>query len=318
MSKPAVVVCVGEALVDIIERRGSDQLTEEHVGGSPANVALTLGRLGQASFLLTRIGNDERGQRIADHLGASNVELITGSTQEATTSTAKAMLDDSGAATYEFDLGWELPTPLPALPEGTVCLHTGSIAALLAPGGAQVAELCAAARAGATISYDPNLRPAILGSADAIRDQVEALVAVSDIVKLSDEDAAWFEPGTDAEDLAARWQKLGPALVVVTRGGDGAVGFTREGRVEIASLPVDVIDTVGAGDTFSAGLIDGLAYAGLLGSPQREALYGISLGAAKAIMEHAARLAAVTVSRRGANTPWRHEVYPGQAEGARD
>lgn len=317
MSTPAVIVCVGEALVDIIDRQ-AEATTEEHVGGSPANVALTLGRLGQASHLLTHVGSDERGRRIVEHLADSHVHLIDGSQRAAATSTAKAHIDEAGAASYEFDLGWELPDPLPPLPAGTACVHTGSIAAVLLPGGPQVMTLCEQARGTATISYDPNMRPQIMGSADAVREAVEAFIAVCDIVKMSDEDAAWFEPDTDPEVLAARWQQLGPALVVLTRGGDGAVGFTREGRVEVMSQTVDVVDTVGAGDTFSAGLIDGLAYAGLLGAANRGRLQALGSGAAKAIMEHAARLAAVTVARAGANTPWRHEVYPKVADGARD
>lgn len=315
MSTRETVICVGEALVDIIERDGAATATEEHVGGSPANVALTLGRLGQQSHLLTHVGDDDRGRRIAAHLAESGVDLVDGSvTAGAATSTAKARLDPTGAASYVFDLRWELPDPLPSVPDGTSCLHTGSIAAVLTPGGDQVVELIRSVRDLITISYDPNLRPAIMGSAEAVRDRVEDLVALSDVVKMSDEDAAWYEPDSDPEQIAERWQKLGPALVVVTRGGEGAVGFTSEGRVEIASLPVTVVDTVGAGDTFSAGLIDGLAYAGLLGASQRERLQALSTGAAKAIMEHAARLAAVTVSRAGANTPWRDEVYPKQAQ----
>ncbi|MFV0457645.1 MAG: carbohydrate kinase family protein [Actinomycetales bacterium] len=312
------VLVVGEALVDIIDREGSSA-TQEHVGGSPANVALTLGRLGHHSHLLAHLGQDARGRRIAEHLAGSHVHLVEGSIDpQATTSTAAAHLDAAGTARYEFDLNWRLPDPLPSLPEGTSCLHTGSIATTLSPGGDQVEGLVRTHRDAVTISYDPNLRPAIMGSPEAVRDRVEALVALADVVKMSDEDAAWYEPGVDPEEIATRWQSRGPALVIVTRGGEGAVGFTGEGRVEIASKPISVVDTVGAGDTFSAGLIDGLAYAGLLGAANREALHGVSLGAAKAIMEHAARLAAVTVSRAGADTPWRHEVYPRQAQGARD
>lgn len=307
-----VVVSVGEALVDIIERPGQE--TAEHVGGSPANVALTLGRLGHTSHLLTHIGDDERGTRTGNHLAASHVHLVEGSVAADQTSTAKAMLNESGAATYEFDLHWELPDPLPRLPEGTTCLHTGSIAAVLEPGGTQVLELIRQVKPDVTISYDPNMRPAIMGSPEKVREQVEALVAASDIVKMSDEDAEWYEPDSTPDQLAERWAGLGPALVVVTRGGDGAIGYTRTDRVEIASLPVSVVDTVGAGDTFSAGLIDGLSYAGLLGGANRATLQALSSGAAKAIMEHAARLAAVTVARAGANTPWRDEVYPKQAQ----
>lgn len=306
------VTVVGEALVDVIERPGSIT-PAEHPGGSPANVALTLARLGHDTHLLTRLGSDRRGARIAAHLADSGVRLVPGSMADGRTSTAVARVGADGAATYSFDVRWQLPDPLPDLPAGTTCLHAGSIATLLAPGADQVARWCAAARPSATISYDPNLRPSLFGTVERVRPEVEQLVAGADVVKLSDEDAAWLAPGTDPEALGAGWLgtgqvSSGPALVVVTLGARGAVAFCAAGRVELEPVPVAVADTVGAGDAFSGALIDGLAGEDLLGADRREALCAITLRAAERVVAHAVRVAAITVSRPGADPPTRAEL----------
>ncbi len=306
------VTVVGEALVDVIERPGSITAAE-HPGGSPANVALTLARLGIETYLLTRLGTDPRGARVAAHLDESGVRLVPGSMASGRTSTALARLGADGGATYVFDLQWELPEPLPELPTGTVCLHTGSIATLLAPGADQVARWCAAARQTATISYDPNLRPSLIGTAEQVRPEVEQLVAGADVVKLSDEDASWLSPGTDPEALAAGWlgsgeEARGPGVVVLTRGGDGAVAFCAAGRVEVPPVVVAVADTVGAGDSFSGALIDALGSENLLGADRREALCAIALPVLERVVSHAARVAAITVSRAGADPPTRAEL----------
>jgi len=305
------VVVVGEALVDQVERPGEPVV--EHPGGSPANVALTLGRLGHDVHLLTRLGDDERGQDVTRHLDASGVRLLAGSLVTGRTSTALARIGADGAAQYEFDLHWELPDPVPPLPAHALCLHTGSVAALLEPGAAQVVSISQDAGAGATISYDPNIRPVLLGPAAQVRPQVEALVALADVVKLSDEDACWLSPADDPEQLAAGWlvpgsQPRGPAVVVLTRGSAGAVAFCSNGRVEVAPLPVTVSDTVGAGDSFSGALIDALATHGLLGADRRAALRAIDLPTLQDVVTHAVRVAAVTVSRPGADPPTRAEL----------
>lgn len=306
------ITVVGEALVDVIERTGA-VTPEEHPGGSPANVALTLARLGHDTHLLTRLGTDARGARVAAHLARSGVQLVPGSMVAGRTSTARALLDPDGAATYTFDLEWKLPEPLPPLPPGTVCVHTGSIATQLAPGADQVARWCAAARPTATISYDPNLRPSLIGTAEQVRPDVETSVAGADLVKLSDEDATWLAPGTDPEALAAGWLGTGqvgsgPAVVVLTRGGRGALALCAAGRVEVAPVPVAVADTVGAGDSFSGALLDGLAQEGLLGADRREALCGIDVSNLERVVRHAARVAAITVSRPGADPPTSAEL----------
>ena len=160
----------------------------------------------------------------------------------------------------------------------------------------------------ATVSYDPNVRPGVLGTAEAVRPLIEALVDRADVVKLSDEDAHWLAPGTPPVELARRWQARGPALVVVTRGAEGALAVTAAGTVEVASRTTEVADTVGAGDSFSAALLHALAGLGLLGADQRDRLRAIDLATTNDVLELAATVAAVTVSRPGADPPWLAEL----------
>ncbi|QUW84513.1 carbohydrate kinase [Streptomyces mirabilis] len=310
---PALVI--GEALVDIIA--GPDGPRRSHPGGSPANVALGLGRLGHPVRLATRLGNDPHGRLVREHLEGSGVELAPGSVVGTATSTATAVLDDTGAANYAFDLTWALPAAVEeSLRDGPPAhVHTGSIATALAPGADQVLSALHGLRASATVSYDPNLRPALLRSAEQERERVEQLVALSDVVKASEEDLAWLHPDVAPDRTAARWARNGPALVVLTLGADGARAWWRHGCQDIAPLPVRVTDTVGAGDAFMAGLTSGLLHAGLLGAgPEAEAATAraalraatetdrlpTALGAALAV---AARAAALTCAREGANPP---------------
>jgi fructokinase len=298
------ILVVGESLVDVVTR--PDGQVSEHPGGSPANVALTLARLGRPTYLFTHVGDDDYGRLVLDHLEASGVRLVEGSVLPGATSVARATLDASGGATYEFELEWALPdVELPAAP---AAVHTGSIAAVLQPGAATVERILVGARRASTTSYDPNLRPALMGSPEEVRPQVEGLVAASDVVKLSDEDARWLAPDTDPEDLLAQWLTLGPALVVLTRGGDGALAVGPQARVDVRGRRVDVADTVGAGDSFSGALIDALAERDLLGADRRDALRALDEDALADIVGHAVRVSAITVSRPGADPPTRDEL----------
>ncbi|SKC52034.1 carbohydrate kinase family protein [Krasilnikoviella flava] len=297
----AHVLAVGEALVDVVHR--PDGASEEHPGGSLANVALTLGRLGRDVRLATWLGRDARGDDVRAWLAESRVGLAPGSDGAARTSVAQATLDAAGAATYDFDLEWQVPDSAGATDE-TLAVHTGSIAAILAPGDADVRRLLAAARDTATVTYDPNARPAIMGDAGAVRPRVEEIVALTDVVKVSDEDLEWLYPGREPLDVARAWQTTGPALVVVTFGGEGATGVTAAGEVTIAAPRVDVVDTVGAGDSFMGALLDWLWGADLLGSARRDALRAIDRAATSRMLARAVAVAAVTVSRAGANPPW--------------
>lgn len=300
------VLVIGEALVDVVHAR--DGSVAEHVGGSPANVALGLGRLGRRADLLTWVGRDDRGRRIAEHLAASGATVVAGSDGADRTSVAVAHLANDGGATYEFDLTWRIPETWASPPTAPIAVHTGSIAAVLEPGAADVARILAAHRTSATLTYDPNLRPSLMPSPDATRPVVERIVAMADVVKVSDEDLAWLSPG-DPMGLAEEWAAAGPALVVVTRGGDGALAWTSAGvHVAVGSRRVEVADTVGAGDSFMAGLIDGLWGAGLLGPDARAALRAVDEVTLRAVLERCAAIAAITVSRPGANPPTAAEL----------
>lgn len=298
---PGAVLVVGEALVDVVRR--ADGSVDESPGGSPANVALALGRLGQAPTLLTRLGGDERGEGIRSWLGDSGVHV--GAVAAPRTATATASLDASGSATYDFDLDWALPGV--EAPAASV-VHIGSIAALLEPGAGDVARLVRALRETALVTYDPNVRPSLLPDRDAARARVEACVALADVVKASDEDLAWLYPERDPLAVAGTWLDSGPALVVVTRGGGGAAAVTGTSVARVGACRVDVVDTVGAGDTFMAALIDGLVRSGRVGAAAREALRAIGSDDTRELLGFAARAAAITVSRPGADPPWRREL----------
>jgi fructokinase len=298
------VLVVGEALVDIVMRRGAP--TVEHPGGSPANVALGLARLGHRAELLTRIGDDDRGRTIRAHLESSGVRLVPGSVTGERTSTAIAHLDRAGVAHYDFDLDWRLPDG--PLPEPGACLHTGSIAAFLAPGGDAVLAMVEKAAGRSTISYDPNTRAPLMGGPEQARARVETFVAHADVVKVSDEDLAWLAPGEDPADVAGCWLASGPAVVVVTLGGQGAFGLCRAGRVDVPAPAIEVVDTVGAGDSFMAGLLDHLATLDLLGAERRGDLHAIGTQALRDTLRHAVAIAAIACTRAGANPPTRADL----------
>ena len=294
---------IGESLIDVVHR--PDGSAQEHVGGSPANVAVGLARLGHDVTLATKIGDDRRGARIAAHLEDEGVALTVGSIGEPPTSVATSTLDSTGAATYTFDLTWELSGDQPL--EGLAHVHTGSIAATLEPGASAVLSTLQRARPSATISYDPNLRPSLMGDAHEVRAKIEQLIGLSDVVKASDEDIAWLYRGAPLPDILRLWGLLGPTLVVVTRGDKGAViGLTTTGDLTSVDAPaVDVVDTVGAGDSFMAGLLSGLVQAGLLGGVQaRERLRSASLADVRPAVGRALACAAITVSRAGATPPF--------------
>lgn len=297
MTQRALVI--GEALIDVVERDG--EVTGEHVGGSPLNVAVGLARLERDVDFLTHIGDDERGRRIAKYVTSSGATLVTGSVSAEHTPVARARLDAAGAATYTFDLSWELTgTPEVGPP---VVVHTGSIATVLEPGCRAVAALLDTYRVSATVTFDPNVRTSLIDDADLARERIERLVAKSDVVKASDEDLRWLEPDLDPEEVARRWLSAGPSIVAVTRGGDGAFAVSQAGAVSLPSRPVEVVDTVGAGDSFMTGLLDALWAAGLLGASRRHALRDISTDQLRTVLDAAVLNAALTVAKAGAQLP---------------
>lgn len=296
---------IGEALVDVVERAG--ETPQEHPGGSPANVAYGLARLGREVELATWIGKDPRGAVIRTHLAVGGVRLTPGYNGATRTPTSIARIGADGSAQYEFDLEFQVPEV--HLDSGVAVVHTGSIGATTAPGADAIAEIVAAAREYSTITYDPNVRPTLMGTAEEAKRRVEPLVAAADVVKVSDEDLRWLYPDTVEEDVIRRWAREGNAIVVLTRGGAGAFAATSSGlEVEVRAPQVDVVDTVGAGDSFMSALLDALWRADLLGAERRERLHAITRDTLEAAMAWAVSAAAITVSRAGANPPTRAEL----------
>ncbi|MEU1285169.1 carbohydrate kinase [Kitasatospora sp. NPDC005856] len=295
MTSPASpVLVIGECVADIV--RSGVAPDRVHPGGSPANVAYGLARLGRPATLLTELGPDDNGRLIRRHLESAGVRVRAA--EVARTPSAVVELDGQGRARYTFDIHWTLPPT--GIAEPPTVIHLGSIAAVTEPGAASVRALVERWHGRARISYDPNVRPALMGDrAEAVR-RVERWVALSDLVKASDEDLAWLYPGERPEAVAERWLALGPAVVAVTLGAEGAFARTAEGgRAEAAALPVPVADTVGAGDSFMAAFLHARA---------ADADLGVCL-------TQAVTAAALTVARPGANPPSAAELAAALTDG---
>lgn len=297
MTHATSVLVIGEALIDIVERDGGDV---EFVGGSPANVAVGIARQGVPASLLTRLGRDDRGRRIAAQVTASGAAIEEASWTDAPTSTAKARLRPDGSAEYEFDIVWALDAEAAeAAAEAASVVHAGSIALFLQPGGeVALATLETARRDGRIVTVDPNVRPALVG--DDPRPIAERAFAAASLVKLSDEDAEALYPGMPADRVLETIAALGPGVVVMTRGGEGALALGPSGSSEVAPMAVEVADTIGAGDAFMASLITSL-----VDDPDLLAGDPAALDLA---LRRAALTAGITVSREGANPPTRAEV----------
>jgi fructokinase len=304
---------IGESVADIVRTPGRPDTT--HPGGSPANVALGLARLGRGTALLTQLGADQAGDRIARHLRSAGVRLLTDGQVGVRTPTAVVTLDRDGGAGYAFDLRWTLRPVEPEFTPGHV--HFGSVAAVREPGCAAVLDLVERLRGHATISYDPNVRPQLMGGRARAVARVEACAAAADVVKASDQDLAWLHPGEPHHEVAARWLALGPAVVLVTRGGAGAAAFTRDGSTDVPAPGTEVVDTVGAGDSFMAATLDALASLDLLGAPARRALAALDRDRLLQVLHTAAAAAAITVSRAGAALPTAAELHARTHPGGR-
>jgi len=283
---------IGEALIDIVE--GVE--VRELVGGSPANVAVGLARQGHDVRLLTRIGRDPRGERIAEHIASAGVALTASSWAEGSTSTARARLQADGSAEYDFDIDWTVPDPDL---DGIALVHSGSIALFLEPGGHTVIDTLQRASGTAVVTVDPNIRPALVGSRETAVSRFFQAARAADLVKLSDEDAAWLYPGLLPEQVLAEVATLGPRVVVITRGGEGAIALGPAGVVEVPAISVEVVDTIGAGDAYMASLISSIL--------DDAELFDSSVALERAL-RRAAVTAGITVSRAGANPPRRAEV----------
>jgi fructokinase len=332
---PVRVVIAGEALVDLVPDRtdvpwtahdggagrsagSSGNALRPLPGGSPLNVAVGLGRLGLRAGLLGPISDDPFGALLAARLSrAGATHVLVGPTTRPTT-LAMVHLDAAGHATYRFYLEGTSATGLTsddvsaALardPEvGTAPLHVSLGAVTLATDttGPVLAALMRDAATRPLVSFDPNVRPAVIPDLDVARADIAAAVGHVDLVKVSDADLAALHPGQDPLAVAGRWADAGPALVVVTRGAEGATAIRREGAtLTVASMPVVVVDTVGAGDAFTSGLLAALAAHGLL---ERSALATADAATLRDALTSAARVAALTCTRAGSDPPTRAEV----------
>jgi len=295
---------VGESLVDIVS--GADgRVIETRPGGAPLNVAVGLARLQVPTTLLTSFGADDHGALVARHLAESGVALASPTAGPAPTSVAHASLDDEGAATYRFDLTWD-PPAVP-LPKHLRVLYTGSLATVLEPGAKATRALVdRAIAAGAAITYDPNVRPAISTDPDAAWRGVRQWAELAHVVKLSDADAGFLCPGTGIGEVVDRLLAAERTrLVVVTRGARGATLATARERVHVEAPRVRVVDTVGAGDSFMSALLADM-WGRELNDP--DALTHTPRQRLQQVGGFAVTAAAVTCSRRGADPPLRREV----------
>ncbi|GAA3974620.1 carbohydrate kinase [Thermobifida alba] len=309
-----MITVVGEALIDLISAESGTYRSAP--GGAPANTAVALARLGVESSLLARISTDRFGRQLRAYVGSRGVSTRDLVTAEQPTTLAIAALDETGRADYDFyvrgtaDWQWrpeELPDPLA---DDVVALHVGSLAMAMPPGAAVLEEWVARQRGRVVVSYDPNIRPALAGSPAAARERVERQVALADLVKVSDEDVYWLFGHDGAADpallleAARSWLRRGPVLVAVTCGGEQTLVVVRgrEDRpLSVAPEPVEVVDSVGAGDAFCAGLLDALGQAGALGAGGRERLAALTDAQLAVCVAHAHRVAAHTCRRVGAD-----------------
>lgn len=292
-SDPAAsALIIGETLIDIIEEDGS---SEEFIGGSPANVAIGVARLGHRSKLLTRVGDDPRGDRIAAHFAAEAVELIEESRTPAPTSTAHAKIAADGSAEYVFNLDWSLPR---IAPEPGQLVHVGSFAVCIAPGSDEALRFLREQGDSHLVTIDPNIRPSLLSDHASVLRRFEQAVAATDLVKLSDDDAAWLYPDVAPLDVLDRIRALGPRIAVMTLGAAGACAIGDGGIAQVDARPVEVVDTISAGDSYMASLIASLIEQGI---------DGVSASLHDAL-SRAACASAIAVSVAGANPPHRSEL----------
>ncbi|MGQ4383760.1 carbohydrate kinase family protein [Streptomyces sp. SAS_270] len=305
---PGSVTVLGECVADVFTDPagpGPDELALRALpGGGPANTAVTLAGLGTPTRFHARLSHDIFGDLFRNRLLQAGVDLSRSVSAPEPSVLAVAALDETGQATYTFyaegaaDWQWTTDELAPALDDDTVCLHTGSLALIREPGGSAIEDLLARARMQATVSLDPNVRPQFVPPA-LYRERMARWCELTDILRLSEDDLAHLLPGATPEEACDTWHAAGAPLVVITRGPHGALASLDGSRVTVPAPPVDVVDTVGAGDSFTAGLLHRLAALGQLGGR----LDKLSLEDLTDACTYAARIAALTCSVAGATPP---------------
>jgi fructokinase len=293
----SIWVC-GEVLIDILP--GGPV-----VGGGPANTAKALARLGHDVHFIDGISSDAYGQSARAELLADGVNLDLALASDKPTCTATVTLNDAGGASYEFlidgtatfdfNSSW-LPDPYRYQPQ---VLHIGTLVTVIEPGASALYDWAMSVAELAPIVFDPNIRPSVQPDRDLYEAAVEKWAALSAVIKVSDDDLAWLFPGQSIDYVANRWISDGVFLVVVTQGANGLMGYTADGRVEVPGVKVDVVDTVGAGDTVGAIVVEAMLAHGLV------ELRGDVL---RSVLTRAAAAAAITCSRKGAQPPYKHEL----------
>ncbi|AZO42354.1 carbohydrate kinase [Mesorhizobium sp. M7D.F.Ca.US.005.01.1.1] len=306
-----MILCCGEALIDMLPRTttAGEPAFAPYVGGAVFNTAIALGRLGAPAGFFSGLSSDLFGGQFRDALGASKVSSTYAHTSPRPTTLAFVKLTN-GQATYTFydeNTAGRLLTidDLPQLGGEIEAMLFGAISLISEPAGSAYEEFMRREQASRVMMLDPNIRPNFIPDKAKHLRRIRAMMAMADIVKLSDEDLNWFGEAGSHEDVIRNWLDRGPKLIVVTHGSEGAVGYSKEHAVTVMPEKVEVVDTVGAGDTFNAGILASLHEQGLLTKAAIASLSQSAIGKALAL---GAKAAAVTVSRAGANPPWRHEI----------
>lgn len=301
-----MILCCGEALIDMLPRETTqgENAFAPYAGGAVFNTAIALGRLEAAPGFFCGLSSDLFGELLVDTLAASGVSTDLSPRPDAPTTLAFVRLQD-GHATYTFyDENSALTSlrkaDLPAIPSDVSAMFFGGISLAAGPSAEAFQALMEREAPARVTMIDPNIRPSFIRDRDAYVARIRSMMAAADIVKLSDEDLEWLEGNGDIADLAQGILARGAKLVLITQGAEGATGYTAQGRVFVPSQKVSVVDTVGAGDTFNAGVLFALSKAGLL---SKDAIASLDDDAIKAALEMGARCAAITVSRAGANPP---------------
>ncbi|WP_417270012.1 carbohydrate kinase family protein [Celeribacter sp.] len=307
-----MILCAGEALIDMLPRQSTqgEDAYAPYTGGAVFNTAIALGRLGAQTGFFSGFSNDFFGELLKSKLAESKVDASLSVTADRPCTVAFVKLVN-GHATYAFydenTAGRMLSQDdLPALPDTVNALFCGGISLPVEPCGAAYEALFAQAAPTCVTMIDPNIRPGFISDEPRFRARIEHMLSLADIVKVSDEDLIWLMGDGDIEAHIQTLLTQGPKLVCLTEGSEGVRGFTSTGKVvQVKANKVEVVDTVGAGDTFNAGLLASLDAAGKL---TKDAVADLDEDSIRAALSLGSQAAAITVSRAGANPPWKSEL----------